>query len=90
MAKNTVFLKRDELNEMKYFIASEDDNENEAYQMSFVAFRIKPSVINGFNQYTSAYGQDDNGDDDGSTMKRYISVEVRDGDLLQVSPPFFR
>ena len=83
---HTVLIKTDDLEEVKYFVSNEDDEDDSDDQISFIAFRIKPSEQNDFQKFSRSYDQgtpDKKGSTD--TKKRYISVEVRDPDKLQVS-----
>ena len=83
---HTVLIKTDDLEEVKYFVSNEDDEDDSDDQISFIAFRIKPSEQNDFQKFSRSYDQgtpDKKGSTD--TKKRYISVEVRDPDKLHVS-----
>ena len=84
---HTVFLDRDELLEVKYYVHKEDDEDDSDDQISFMAFRIKPNGQNDFDKFTSTYDQSESPSKKGSIdiMKRYIAVEVRDPDTLHVS-----
>jgi len=83
---HTVLLKTDDLEEVKYFISNEDDEDDSGDQISFIAFRIKPSEQNDFQRFSRSYDQDTTGKKGSTdTKKRYISVEVRDPDKLRVS-----
>ena len=83
---HTVLLKTDDLEEVKYFISNEDDEDDSGDQISFIAFRIKSTELNGFTKFSRSYDQDTPGKKGtADTKKRYISVEVRDPDKLHVS-----
>ena len=86
MTEHTVYLKGEELTEVKYHIPDENDTseEGDSDSMTIIAFRINPSETNGFDKYSSAYNQEDNEDPE-KFHKRYISVEVRDTDDFRVS-----
>jgi len=82
-SEHSVHLKNEELKEVKYFIADEnednavtDDNDN---SMTMIAFRITPTEKNKFTKYSSAYHQEDTEDAE-KNERRYISVEFRDTD----------
>ncbi|EJK44217.1 hypothetical protein THAOC_37264 [Thalassiosira oceanica] len=81
---HTVLLKRDDLEEVKFFVPKEKDEDDSDDQISFVAFRIKPNEQNDFKKFSNAYDQSKSPNKKGSTdtMKRYIAVEVRDPDTL--------
>ena len=87
MTEHTVYLKGDELTEVKYHIPDENDTSEDGADsdsMTIIAFRINPSETNGFDKYSSAYSQE-NDEDPEKFHKRYISVEVRDTDDFRVS-----
>ena len=80
MTDHTVFVKGEELTEVKYHIPDENDTGEdgaESDSMTMIAFRIKPSESNGFDKYSSSYSQENN-DDPEKFHKQFISVEVRD------------
>mmetsp|Transcript_28011 Transcript_28011/g.66753 ORF Transcript_28011/g.66753 Transcript_28011/m.66753 type:complete len:566 (-) Transcript_28011:2205-3902(-) len=81
---HTVLLKRDDLEEVKFFVPKEEDEDDSDDQISFVAFRIKPNEQNDFKKFSNAYDQSKSPNKKGSIdiMKRYIVVEVRDPDTL--------
>jgi hypothetical protein len=74
---------REELKEVKYHIAPEDDTAAGVVgdNVSVIAFRISPSDKNGLTMYSNAYNQEDGGKDE---TKNYISVEPRHNDEFQV------
>ena len=85
-SEHRVYLKSDDLKEVKYHIPDELDNSNEdddVDSMTVIAFRITPTENNGLEKYSSSYKQHDN-DDEKNNHKRYISVEVRDADDFKV------
>jgi len=87
MTDHTVYLKGEELTEVKYHIPDENDTSEggaDSDSMTMIAFRINPSEVNGFNKYSSAYSQENNEDPE-KFHKQYISVEVRDTDDFRVS-----
>ena len=87
MTDNTVYLKSEELTEVKYHIPDENDTSEDGADsdsMTMIAFRINPSEVNGFDKYSSAYSQENDEDPD-KFHKQYISVEVRDTDDFRVS-----
>jgi len=87
MTDHTVFVKGEELTEVKYHIPDENDTGEDGADsdsMTMIAFRINPSESNGFNKYSSAYSQESN-DDPEKFHKQFISVEVRDTDDFRVS-----
>ena len=83
---HTVFVKGEELTEVKYHIPDENDTgeDGDSDSMTMIAFRINPSESNGFDKYSSSYSQENNDDPD-KFHKQYISVEVRDTDDFRVS-----
>ena len=87
MTDHTVYLKSEELAEVKYHIPDENDTSEggaDSDSMTMIAFRINPSEVNGFDKYSSAYSQENNEDPE-KFHKQYISVEVRDTDDFRVS-----
>ena len=80
--KHRAHVKDDELKEVKYYIADENDANEDS--MTVIVFRITPTEKNNFVKYSSAYNQDDC-QDSGPTERHYISVEVRDSDEFVVS-----
>ena len=86
MCEHRVYLKSEDLKEVKYHIPDELDNsdENDEDSMTVIAFRITPTENNNLEKYSSSYEQEDSGDDQKNNHKRYISVEVRDADDFKV------
>ena len=85
MNDHTVFVKGEELAEVKYHIPDENDEDGaDLDSMTMIAFRINPSKSNGFDKYSSSYSQENN-DDPEKFHKQFISVEVRDTDVFTVS-----
>lgn len=85
--KHYVFVKGEELVEVKYHIPDENDTSEDGADsdsMTMIAFRINPSESNGFDKFSSSYSQESNDDPD-KFHKQYISVEVRDTDDFKVS-----
>ena len=83
-SKHRVYLKSDDLKEVKYHIPDElASNEDDEDSMTVIAFRITPTENNGLEKYSSSYKQDES-DDEKNSHKRYISVEVRDADDFKV------
>ena len=84
--EHDVFVKGEELTEVKYHIPDENDTgeDGDSDSMTMIAFRINPSESNGFDKYSSSYSQENNDDPD-KFHKQYISVEVRDTDDFRVS-----
>jgi len=84
-SEHRVYLKNDDLKEVKYHIPDELDNsdEDDEDSMTVIAFRITPTEINNLEKYSSSYKQDES-DDEKNSHKRYISVEVRDADDFKV------
>ena len=87
-SEHSVYLRDDELKEVKYFIARDDENEGSAADdtvesMTVIAFRITPTDKNNFTKYSRSYNQEDTEDEE-KNERRYISVEVRDTDEFQV------
>ena len=84
-SEHRVYLKSDDLKEVKYHIPDELDNsdEDDEDSMTVIAFRITPTEINNLEKYSSSYKQDES-DDEKNSHKRYISVEVRDADDFKV------
>ena len=84
--EHSVHLKDDELKELRYYVDG-DDEADEANDiddaMSVIAFRITPSEKNDFAKYPNVYDPDESGG--AKIEKRYIVVELRDSDDLQVS-----
>ena len=80
-----VYLKNDDLKEVKYHIPDELDNsdDDDEDSMTVIAFRITPTENNNLEKYSSSYKQEDS-DDEKNSHKRYISVEVRDADDFKV------
>ena len=72
----------DELKEVKYHIAAEDDTGVETGDtITVISFRITPSEKNSLTKYSNAYNQEEGGMD---LAKNYISVEPRNTDDFQV------
>ena len=85
MTDHTVFVKGEELTEVKYHIPDENDEDGaDSDSMTMIAFRINPSESNGFDKFSSSYSQEIN-DDPEKFHKQFISVEVRDTDDFRVS-----
>eukprot|EP00581_Thalassiosira_minuscula_P018889 CAMPEP_0183719814 /NCGR_PEP_ID=MMETSP0737-20130205/12607_1 /TAXON_ID=385413 /ORGANISM="Thalassiosira miniscula, Strain CCMP1093" /LENGTH=992 /DNA_ID=CAMNT_0025949571 /DNA_START=52 /DNA_END=3027 /DNA_ORIENTATION=+ len=85
--KHYVYLKEEELKELRYFIARDDENEDSLKDdsvepMTVIAFRITPTEKNNFSNYSNAYDQEDTENAE-NYKKRFISVEVRDTDEFQ-------
>ena len=78
-------LKKEELTEVKYFIAGDEDEatDDDVEPMTVIAFRITPNARNKFDKYSNAYRQE-NDDNEERYERRYVSVEVRDPDEFQV------
>ena len=57
--EHSVYLKDQELQEVKYFIASEDENEDIDESMTVMVFRITPTEKNNFLKYPRSYDQED-------------------------------
>ena len=80
-----VHLEGDELRELKYYIAKDDEEESliDEDPMTIIAFRVRPTDKNKLTMYPNAYNQKDseNGQKNG---RHYISVELRDPDEFQV------
>jgi hypothetical protein len=75
---------REELKEVKYHFAPEDDTVagvEVGDNVSVIAFRISPSDKNDLTRYSNSYNQEEGGK--GGT-KNYISVEPRNNDEFQV------
>ena len=86
MAHNvSLSLKKEELTEVKYFIAGDEDEATDDViePMTVIAFRITPNARNKFDKYSNAYRQE-NDDNEERYERRYVSVEVRDPDEFQV------
>ena len=84
-SEHRVYLKNDDLKEVKYHIPDELDNsdDDDEDSMTVIAFRITPTENNNLEKYSSSYKQEDS-DDEKNSHKRYISVEVRDADDFKV------
>ena len=84
--QHPVYLKQDELKEVKYHIARDDDSSaDDSFEpMTVIVFRITPSAINKFDQYSNAYSQEDTEDEE-LTHRRFISIKVGDAEDLQVT-----
>jgi hypothetical protein len=77
-----VHLKEEELSELAYFIAEDDEkgvsSDKFDDSMSIIAFCVKPSQANKLDKFSDWY--------DGATSgKKYITIEVRDKEEFQVS-----
>ena len=78
-----VFLNEEDLKEMAYYVAKDENDESEEYDdtLSIISFRVKPTEANNLDQFADWY---DGIDEDGSESK-YITVELRDKDQFSVS-----
>ena len=86
--QHPVYLKQDELKEVKYYIARDDDSADDSFEpMTVIVFRITPTTKNKFDKYSNAYSQEDTEDEE-KTRRRFISVEVRDAEDFQVTINF--
>ena len=87
--QHPVYLKQDELKEVKYYIARDDDSSaDDSFEpMTLIVFRITPTMKNKFDKYSNAYSQEDT-EDEIKTDRRFISVEVRDAEDFQVTINF--
>ena len=85
MSEHRVYLKNEELLEVKYYIADDTAEGNEIVDsMTVIAFRITPTKNNDLNKYSSCYDQGECDDTDTIPLKRYVSVEFRDADDFRV------
>ena len=88
LREHRVHLDREDMKEVKYHIAPEDDTVEgvEAGDtVTVIAFRITPSDTNSLTQYSKSYNQEEGGK---NIAKNYISVEPRNPDALKVSGRF--
>lgn len=85
MSEHRVYLKNDELLEVKYNIPDDNAEGNEITDsMTVIAFRITPTKNNNLNKYSSCYDQVECDDSNTIQLKRYVSVEFRDADDFKV------
>ena len=86
--QHPVYLKQDELKEVKYYIARDDDSADDSFEpMTVIVLRTIPTMKNKFDKYSNAYSQEDTKDEI-KTDRRFISVEVRDAEDFQVTINF--
>ena len=76
-----VNLKGDDLQELNYFIADDDENNDSDDNMSIIAFRIKPSKRNGLDKFSEWYDAEERTD---NWDKTYITLEIRDKEEFPV------
>jgi hypothetical protein len=89
MKDHTVYLRHDdELKEVKYHIAPEDDTVEGVEvgdTVTVISFRITPSHTNNLTMYSKSYNQVEGGKD---IAKNYISIEPRNTEDFQVRSLF--
>jgi hypothetical protein len=85
MSEHRVYLKNEELREVKYYIPDNTAEGNDIVDsMTVIAFRITPTTNNNLNKYSSSYDQVECDNTDIIPLKRYVSVEFRDADDFKV------
>jgi hypothetical protein len=86
--EHRISLDYDSVQEMKYYLADEEDDPSgatitidfdESEQLSFLAMQIVPNEDNGLSKFTNAYvpSPKKSDDSDSKVNKRYIAIEFR-------------
>lgn len=72
----------EDLRELAYFVAKDEESDEYDNSMSIVAFSIMPNKENKLDEYSEWY----NGEPDDDSGMKYITMELRDKEQFQVSP----